>query len=98
MRVERERPVVVAEIAWIDAAEQAVPLDREALAIGGRASTIAPDAAELEAVVVIDHDGVGCLERGVAQEPSAGVLQGVGGECVDTLAHRGEAEIGAMRD
>ena len=48
--------------------------------------------------MVIDQDRVGRLERGVAQEPSAGVLQGLGRERVDALAHGGEAEIGAVRD
>ena len=96
--IELQRAVVVAEIARIDAAKQAVPLDREALAIGGGAASVAPDAAERQAVMVIDQDGVGRLERGVAQEPSAGVLQRLGGERVDALAHGGEAEIGAMRD
>ena len=49
-------------------------------------------------MMVIDQGGVRRLDRGVAQEPAAGVLQGVGGERVDTLAHGGEAEIGAVRD
>ena len=49
-------------------------------------------------MVVIDQDGVGRLERGVAQEPPAGVLQRRSGEAVDALAHGGEAEVGAVRD
>ena len=48
--------------------------------------------------MVIDQDGVGGLDRGVAQEPAAGVLQSLGRERVDALAHSGEAEIGAVRD
>ena len=43
VRIELQRAVVVAEIARIDAAEQAVALDREALAIGGGAASVAPD-------------------------------------------------------
>ena len=98
VRVKCERSFVVAEVARIEAAQQAIPLDREALAIGGGAAAVAPDAAELQAVMVIDQNGVGRLERGVAQEPSAGVLQRLGGEAVDALAHRGETEVGAVRD
>src|SRR4051794_28844538 len=98
VRIELERAGVIAEIARIDAAEQTVPLDGEALAVGGGAASVAPDAAELQAVMVIDQNGVGRFDRGVAQEPSAGVLQGLGGERVDALAHGGEAEIGAVRD
>ena len=96
--VERERPVVVAKIARVEAGEQTVALDREALAIGGGATTVAPDAAQLQAMMVIDQDGVGRLERGLAQEPPAGVLQRRCSEAVDALAHGGEAEVGAVRD
>jgi len=49
-------------------------------------------------VVVIDQDGGGRLERGRAQEPAAGVLQGIGGQRVDALTHGGEAEVGAVGD
>jgi hypothetical protein len=98
VRIELERAVVVAEIARINAAEQTVPLDREALAVGGGAASVAPDAAKLQAMMVIDQNGVGRFDRGVAQEPSAGVLQGLGRERVHALAHGGEAEIGAVRD
>ena len=44
--VKLECPVVVAEIARIRAAEQAVALDREALAVGGGSAAVAPQAAE----------------------------------------------------
>ena len=98
VRVKCERSFVVAEVARIEAGQEAIPLDREALAIGGGASAVAPDEAELQAVMVIDQNGVGRLERGVAQEPSAGVLQRLGGEGVDALAHRGETEVGAVPD
>jgi hypothetical protein len=40
VRIELKCPIVVAEIARIDAAEQTVSLDREALAIGGGAASI----------------------------------------------------------
>ena len=96
--IKLQGAVVVAEIARIDAAEQTFPLHGEALAIGRGPASVTPDGAECLAVMVIDQGGIGGLERGVAQEPSAGVLQGFGGECVDALAHGGEAEIGAMRD
>jgi hypothetical protein len=32
--VQRQRPLVVAEVAGIEGAEQTVPLDRKALAVG----------------------------------------------------------------
>jgi len=47
MRIELQRLVVITEITWIDAAEQAASLDREALAVGGGAASVAPDTAEL---------------------------------------------------
>ena len=40
--IELQRVVVVAEVARVRAAEQAVALDREALAVGGRASATSP--------------------------------------------------------
>ena len=48
--------------------------------------------------MVIDQDRVGRLQRRLAQEPAAGVLQRFGGDGVDALAHGGKAEIGAMGD
>src|SRR5271157_3203591 len=98
VRVNLKRLIIVAEIARIDAAEQALALDNEALAVGRGSAAIAPEAAELQAMMVIDKDGVGGLEGGVAQEPTAGVLQGFGGDAIDTLAHRGEAKVGPMGD
>jgi len=80
--VKLQGAVVVPEIARVDAAKQAFPLDREALAIGREPASVAPDGAECLAVMVVDQDGVGGLERGVTQEPSAGVLQRVGGQRV----------------
>jgi hypothetical protein len=47
---------------------------------------------------MVDQDGVGRLDCGLAQEPSAGVLQDVGSERVDALAHGGQAEVGAVGD
>jgi hypothetical protein len=96
--IKLQGAVVVAEIARVDAAKQAFPLDGEALAIGRGTASVTPDGTEFVAVMMVDQDGIGGLERGVAQEPSAGVLQRIGGERVDALAHGGEAEIGAMRD
>ena len=49
-------------------------------------------------MVVVDHDRVRGLDGGWPQEPAAGVLQGIGGERVDALAHGGEAEVGAVGD
>src|SRR3954452_3772634 len=96
--VECERSVVITKIARIEAAEQAGSFHREALTIGGGALASAPDKAEFQVVVVIDQDSVGRLERGVAQEPSAGVLQRFSGKGIDALAHGGEAKIGAVGD
>ena len=94
--IEGERAVVIAEIAGIEAAEQAVALDRKALPVGRRAAAVSPDTAERQMMVVIDEDGVGCREGFIAQKPSAGVLQHFRREVVDALAHRSEAEIGAV--
>ena len=98
VRIKLKRPVVVTEIAWIDAAEETAPLDREALAIGRGAASITPYAAQLQPMMVIDQDGVGRLDRGVTQEPSAGVLQRLRREGIDALAHGGQAEVRAVRD
>ena len=49
-------------------------------------------------MVVVDQDRVGRLERGLAHEPAADVLQRLGGDAVDTLGHGGKAEIGAVGD
>ena len=96
--IKLQGSVVVAEIAWVDATQQAFPFDGEALAIRRGPPSISPDSTELLAMMMVDQDGVGGLERSVAQKPSAGVLQRIGGQRVDALAHGGEAKIGAVRD
>ena len=94
--IELEGAVVIAEVARVDAAEQAVALDGKALAVRGGAPAVAPELAERQAVVMVHQDGVGRFDGGLAQEPSAGILQGVGGERVDALAHGGQAEVDAV--
>ena len=99
MGIEGERAIVVAEVAGIEAAQQAIALYSEALPIGGGAAAVTPDAAERQAVMIIDQDRVGRLQRRLAQEPPAGVLQQrLGGDRVDALAHGGKAKIGAVGD
>src|SRR5271165_5224539 len=53
--IEGERAIVVAEVAGIEAAQQAVALHREALPVGGGAAAVTPDAAERQAEMVIDQ-------------------------------------------
>ena len=48
--------------------------------------------------MIIDQDRVGGLERRLAHEPAIDVLELLGGELVDALAHGGEAKIGAVGD
>jgi hypothetical protein len=90
--IEGERAIVVAEVAGIEAAQQAIALYREALPIGGGAAAVTPDAAEWQAVMVIDQDRVGRLQRRLAQEPPAGVLQRLGGD--RALAKAGDVTPG----
>jgi hypothetical protein len=47
---------------------------------------------------MVDQDRVGRLERRLAQEPAAGVLQLLGGDGIDALRHGGQAEVGAVGD
>jgi hypothetical protein len=61
MSVERDRLVVIAEVARIDGAEQAALLHGEALAVGRGERAVAPDAAERQAVMMIDDGLVGFL-------------------------------------
>ena len=75
--------------------EQAVALNGETLAIGRRAAPVPPHLAQRHRVMVVDQDGVGCLECRLAQEPAAGVLQALGGDGIDALCHGGKTEIGA---
>src|ERR1700689_2341194 len=67
--IELQSAVVIAEIARIDAAKQAFPLDGEALAIRRRPPPVAPDGAECLTMMMVDQDRIGGLERGIAQEP-----------------------------
>src|SRR5208337_2107729 len=53
VRVDLKRLIIVAEVARIDAAEQALALHDEALAVGRGSAAIAPEAAELQAVMVM---------------------------------------------
>lgn len=87
--IKLQGTIVVAEVARIDAAQQTFPLDGEALAVGRGAASVTLDGAECLTMMMVDQDRIGGLERGIAQEPSAGVLQRIGGERVDALAHRG---------
>ncbi len=46
MRVDGQRLVVIAEVAWIERAEEGTGLEPEALPIGGRDRPITPDGTE----------------------------------------------------
>jgi hypothetical protein len=96
VRVERDRLVVIAEVARIDGPQQATPLHSEALAIGRGERAVAPDAAERQSVMVIDDRLASCLQRCLAQEPLRSVLELVRRHALDAAAHGGDAEIGEV--
>jgi len=46
----------------------------------------------------VDRCGIGGLQRGLGQEEAADVLQHVGGDALGAVAHRGDAQVGAVGD
>ena len=96
--VQGDGALIITEVARIEGAEQAAALDGEALAVGRGAAPVAPDGAERQAVVMVDQHRAGRLERRLAQEPAADILEPIGGDGIDALGHGGQAEIGAVGD
>lgn len=67
-------------------------------AVDSGAGSVAPDAAQRQPMVMVNQNRVGLLQCCLAQEPTIDVLQLLGSNLVDTVAHGGKTEIRAVGD
>jgi hypothetical protein len=71
-------------------------VEGKALAIGRRGEALAPHTTQFEGVMIIHQDGMGRFQRLVAQEPRRDMLEHLHRDPDGTVAHRDDAQIGAM--
>src|SRR5271168_2882435 len=98
VRIERDRLVVITEIARIDGPEQAAPLHSEALAVRRGKRPVTPSATERQPVMMVDNRLIGGLQRRLSQEPLRRMLKLVRRHALDAATHGSDTEIGAVRD